>query len=59
VSRYRFEEDSVCSSEDIPIEHSVLNGFFDVLRLDLGRGLKVGDGSSHTDYFVVSAGREA
>ena len=45
--------------EHIAVEHSVLDGFFDVLRFDFGFRLHVGDGASHADDFIVSSGAES
>ena len=42
--------------EHIAVEHSVLDGFLDVLRFDFGFRLHVGDGASHADDFIVSSG---
>ena len=45
--------------EHIAVEHSVLDGFFDVLGFDFGFRLHVGDGASHADDFIVSSGAES
>ena len=43
----------------LPVQAAVLDGFRDVLRLDLLRGGQVGNGAGHLDDPVVSAHGEA
>lgn len=45
--------------KDIAIEHSILDGFFDVMGFDTFGLLEIGDGAGDADDFIVGSGGES
>ena len=51
-----------CSCDSLPnvaVEHAVVDGFAEVVVLDIARGFEVGDGARKAKYLVMGTGGQA